>query len=212
MSAAAPSAAPADHAERRRYTICVDFDGVLHSYTSPWVAPDVIPDPPVPGAVEWLNEIQADYTVVVFTTRGETPEGRAAVLEYLALHGADVDEVTVTAGPKPPALLYIDDRAWRFHGRFPSAKTIRYARPWKVGDAEHVGAKEKLRAAGERQNQLQGKLGRMRAQLGATRRELLLEVLTGRGFTDAAAVEWADAHADQPFERRLEQARAEAVR
>ena len=36
--------------------ICVDFDGVIHSYTSGWKGIDVIPDDPVPGAIEWLEE------------------------------------------------------------------------------------------------------------------------------------------------------------
>ena len=39
-----------DHAAQRNYSIAVDFDGVIHSYTSKWVAADVIPDPPVSGA------------------------------------------------------------------------------------------------------------------------------------------------------------------
>ena len=35
-------------------TVLVDFDGVIHSYTSPFTTPDEIKDPPVPGAFEWL--------------------------------------------------------------------------------------------------------------------------------------------------------------
>lgn len=38
-------------------TICIDFDGVLHSYTSGWQGEDVASDPPVPGAIEWLREM-----------------------------------------------------------------------------------------------------------------------------------------------------------
>lgn len=122
-----------DHAAKRNYSIAVDFDGVLHSYASPWEAPEVIPDPPVEGAIEWLAEIKQHFTVIVFTTRGKTHAGRAAVLDWLEEHGLDFDryegEIEVTA-EKPPALVYIDDRAWRFEGRFPGRQEIHDARPW----------------------------------------------------------------------------------
>ena len=34
--------------------LCLDFDGVPHSYTSGWKGVDIIPDPPVPGAMQFL--------------------------------------------------------------------------------------------------------------------------------------------------------------
>lgn len=127
---------------RKRWSIAIDFDGVLHSYVSPWVAEDVIPDPPVEGAIDWLNEIAQEFDVVVFTTRGRTPEGRVAVQEWLVAHGIDrvlfenptrrpYGPIRVTA-EKPPALIYLDDRGWRFEGpeSFPTADAIHRARPW----------------------------------------------------------------------------------
>lgn len=111
-----------------RYTIAVDFDGVLHSYTSPWVAPHVIPDPPVPGAMDWLSNIQLHFDVVIFTTRGRTWRGRRAVRRWLLRECGHSFKVT---DRKPAALVYIDDRAWRFHGAgFPSRGEIHLARPW----------------------------------------------------------------------------------
>jgi hypothetical protein len=38
-----------------KLTICVDFDGVLHSYASGWKGAGVVADGPVDGAIEWLN-------------------------------------------------------------------------------------------------------------------------------------------------------------
>src|SRR5215467_12984729 len=37
-------------------TLCMDLDGVLHSYTSGWGGHEVIADPPVPGAMEFLYD------------------------------------------------------------------------------------------------------------------------------------------------------------
>jgi hypothetical protein len=126
----------------KRYSVAVDFDGVIHSYTSPWVAPEHIPDPPVEGAIEWLNEIQKDFDLVIFTTRGSTTEGRAAVREYLYAHGfvqagEHEDELyritlPVVTAEKHAALVYVDDRAYRFEGpgTFPTTQQIYAAKPW----------------------------------------------------------------------------------
>jgi 5'(3')-deoxyribonucleotidase len=113
-----------------RYTVAVDFDGVLHSYTSPWVNAETIPDPPVPGAIEWLREIAAKFAVVIFTTRGRTTEGQRAVRHWLHENGWDAGMNATVTAEKLAALVYIDDRAWRFEGRFPTAQEIHAARPW----------------------------------------------------------------------------------
>lgn len=121
--------------EKRRYIIAVDFDGVLHRYDTPWIDAETIPDPPVEGAIEWLNEMATRFYVVVMTTRARTDEGCRAVKQWLQDHGANgvgsmgVGLIDVTA-LKPPALVYIDDRAWRFEGRFPTANEIHQAKPW----------------------------------------------------------------------------------
>ena len=113
-----------------RKTVAVDFDGVLHSYTSPWVAPHVIPDPPVEGAMGWLTEIGRDFDVVIFTTRGRTWRGRRAVRRWLRAWRPEGDAPYRITDRKPAALLYVDDRAHRFTGEFPSAGYVRAALPW----------------------------------------------------------------------------------
>lgn len=106
---------------------------MIHSYTTPWEDFDVIPDPPVEGAIEWLNAICADFHVIIHTTRAKTVPGEVAVQKWLVEHGFDCapDEVVVTA-VKPPALIYLDDRAIRFGGpgTFPTRQQIHDARPW----------------------------------------------------------------------------------
>ena len=114
---------------QRKYTIAVDFDGVLHSYTSPWVDYHVIPDAPVEGAIQWLTRMRPWFKVVIFTTRGRTEAGRAAVAAWLNEHGYPAKETDVTS-QKPTALIYIDDRGYRFDGTFPDAQMIHKLKPW----------------------------------------------------------------------------------
>ena len=120
-----------EHGAQRNYSIAVDFDGVIHSYRSPWVAAEVIPDAPVPGAIEWLNEMRQRFRVIIFTTRGKTATGRLAVADWLVQYGYPAIPEDVTA-EKPPALIYLDDRAVRFDGKnFPTGDQIhRDFIPW----------------------------------------------------------------------------------
>lgn len=113
-----------------RYTIAVDFDGVIHRYDTPFIAPETIPDEPVDGAIEWLKQISKDFDVVIFTTRARTTEGVLAVREWLTSRGFGGMPYAVT-DRKPAALIYIDDRAYRFDGtHFPTKDEIHQARPW----------------------------------------------------------------------------------
>lgn len=95
-------------------TVVFDFDGVIHSYTSGWKGEGVIPDPPVLGIKEAINEIRAaGYEVVVVSTRCASVQGHGAVRAWLLDNGIQVDAVKME---KPPAIAYIDDRAICFDG------------------------------------------------------------------------------------------------
>ena len=94
-------------------TVVLDFDGVIHSYTSGWQGVTVIPDPPVDGIREAIDDIRRFYKVVVVSTRCFQEGGLAAVRTWLEEHNIIVDEVLAH---KPPAIVYIDDRALTFDG------------------------------------------------------------------------------------------------
>lgn len=116
----------------RRKAVAADFDGVIHSYQSPWVRADAIPDPPVDGAIEWLDSLLDEFDVFVLSTRAASPIGSAAIRNYLFAQGLKrAAEVTIT-DRKPPALVYVDDRSWRFKGpgSFPTVEQIYAAYPW----------------------------------------------------------------------------------
>ncbi|MFA7382969.1 MAG: hypothetical protein WC001_05925 [Desulfurivibrionaceae bacterium] len=95
-------------------TICLDFDGVIHSYFSGWKGVTNIPDPPTIGCRESICTLRSKgFKVVVHSTRCQTQGGRSAIKDYLAKHDIEIDEI---CEHKPPAILYVDDRAIQFTG------------------------------------------------------------------------------------------------
>lgn len=63
--------------------LALDFDGVLHSYTSGWKGPRTIPDPPVPGALEFLTNAVTRFDVHIFSSRSRYIGGRWAMRRWL---------------------------------------------------------------------------------------------------------------------------------
>ena len=115
-----------------KYTICVDFDGVLTDYSG-WKGENHF-DPPREGADEFLEELANEYKVVVLTTR---PADK--VWAWLREHGLD-KWVTDVTDRKPPAVAYIDDRAVCFQGNFrQTSYEVRVFRPyWKKSRKENL--------------------------------------------------------------------------
>ena len=127
--------------------LCVDFDGVLHSYTSGWQGADVINDPPVPAALLWLKYMcsRTDYEIHIYSARSKQQGGIKAMKEWLIKHfcklspgmpevleGARnlVEQDLTFPTEKPPAYLTIDDRAICFRGTFPSVLEMDNFKPW----------------------------------------------------------------------------------
>lgn len=96
-----------------KQTVVFDFDGVIHSYSSGWKGATVIPDAPVPGIKEAIESIREQYFVVVVSSRCAAPGGMEAIEEWLEKWDIVVDDI---AKEKPPAVVYIDDRAICFDG------------------------------------------------------------------------------------------------
>lgn len=117
--------------------ICLDFDGVLHSYTSGWQRADVVLDPPVAGMASFLELLSAHFKIAVYSSRSHQPGGIAAMQNWLqnALKlkfgdlpywYKDIEWPT----EKPAAHVSIDDRALTFTGRWPSIDELRRFKPW----------------------------------------------------------------------------------
>lgn len=114
---------------KMKKTVVFDFDGVIHSYTSGWKGVDVIPDPPVHGIKEAIQKIREEgYEVVVVSARCATEAGRRAIRGWLIYNGIAVDDVKKE---KPPAIVYVDDRAICFDGHPDELlDKIRSFQPW----------------------------------------------------------------------------------
>jgi hypothetical protein len=104
--------------------LCLDFDGVIHSYTSPWVDACTILDPVTRGFFDWALRAQEGFRLVIYSSRTKEPGAIDAMRKWLAKEYAISDparfEVPMPeftfAHEKPAAYLTIDDRAVRFDG------------------------------------------------------------------------------------------------
>ena len=119
--------------------LCLDFDGVVHSYTSGWQGADVIPDPPVEGAIAFMLGALQHFDVAIFSSRSATWEGLRAMKGWLRTHagqtwydspdGPGLEKVRFVT-EKPPAMVTIDDRAITFTGEWPSFESLLAFKPW----------------------------------------------------------------------------------
>lgn len=131
----------------RNPIICVDFDGVIHSYKSGWQGVGVISDEPVPGAIKWLEDhLQVPDAICamapvyngpvaqIYSARSKSWWGRRAMKKWLIEHG--LHSAYITEGilkfpsKKPAAFITIDDRAICFNGTFPTTEEIMSFKPW----------------------------------------------------------------------------------
>lgn len=132
--------ADSERAEGGNTRVMIDFDGVIHSYTTKFERPEIIPDPPVPGAIEWLEDLDANgFETIIFTARinRETiidpphkDEVVRAIRTWLLIHSYNRANSILITDQKFHGHVYIDDRAWRFTGKFPTADELLELKPW----------------------------------------------------------------------------------
>jgi hypothetical protein len=130
------------NSELTKPLLCLDFDGVIHSYSSGWKGADVIPDPPVPGALRFIVKAMEFFRVAIFSSRSAQPGGQAAMQQWLGYwsvdpaHGmpGDFDHAIWSEiewpMQKPSAFVTLDDRALTFTGEWPDMETLITFKPW----------------------------------------------------------------------------------
>lgn len=131
---------------KRKPILCLDFDGVVHSYASGWKGPRTIPDAPGEGALEYMTAmLNSGWDVCIFSSRGGYFLGRWHMRRWLfeRAHG-DLDMGGEWGGLpgklglkavrfplfKPPARVTLDDRALTFEGTWPSIQELEEFVPW----------------------------------------------------------------------------------
>jgi hypothetical protein len=148
--------------------IAVDFDGVVNSYSSGYGKGN-LPDPPTPGAFAFLGLLlSSGYQVAIHSTRFKEQEQINQVRAWFRKHGlleTTLNALTFTA-IKPNAELYVDDRAYRFEGKFPTLEEIvALSTPWhkrpkhaEVDLTQFLSVLEELLAGGTSHVDLHDKL------------------------------------------------------
>lgn len=118
--------------------LCLDFDGVVHSYTSGWKGARNIPDPPVEGAIEFIGDaLNSGWDVVIHSSRARYWGGITAMTNWLRTHAGNMwdgpfeglCQVRFTRW-KPAAVVTLDDRALTFTGQWPALTDLKAFKPW----------------------------------------------------------------------------------
>ena len=193
--------------------LCLDFDGVLHSYSSGWKGADVIPDPPVDGAMDFIWRASEHFRIAIYSSRSNQPGGVRAMRNWLAEHfrffwAADrthCDDVLAEIewpNEKPAAFITIDDRALTFEGVWPNIETLKTFKPWNKRDFGATGKFPEGKVSDDDEGEL---------QLGVAYDELngIVHIKFGKpvawlGLPPANAIEFAKAIMTKAGAKRIE--------
>lgn len=127
--------------------LCLDFDGVCHSYTSGWKGADVIPDSPVPGLFEFLWAAKEHFDIQVYSSRSHQDGGINAMWRWFGKYNSEYMHANDPSlaerfgefecpdwikfpEEKPAAMISIDDRAITFTGEWPDIEFLKAFKPW----------------------------------------------------------------------------------
>lgn len=124
-----------------RKLIAVDFDGVIHTLKkedkplySTSFSPTEFLNPPIPHAIEWLKALANDgrFYVTIYSVRSKVLGFDEALRSWLLKNGMDektINKISISS-TKPAAFLFIDDRSWKFNGKFPRLDDLLTFKAW----------------------------------------------------------------------------------
>jgi hypothetical protein len=113
--------------------LCIDFDGVIHSYESGWKGGAIYGTVTV-GFWEWAERAKDYFTLTIYSSRSVTEDGILGMKAWMTREHPQrqLPPYFQFAHQKPPAFLTIDDRALTFMGdwgRFDPV-ALRDFKPW----------------------------------------------------------------------------------
>jgi hypothetical protein len=126
---------------KKGWRVCIDFDGVINSYSSGYKPGDdtFLPDPPTEGAKEFLEKCLVCFQeVFIVSSRCQTLSGVLAMGNWMKKY--DMPDIPITY-VKYPAEVYIDDRGWRFEGHFPDPEMFIELGTWVKNNEEEENNK-----------------------------------------------------------------------
>lgn len=124
--------------------ICIDFDGVIHSYERGWQNGEIY-GTVVPGFFEWVERVRDHFKLVIYSSRSKDDDGIIAMGTWLHKQRNAWIKAGGNRNPtepleiefaheKPPAFLTIDDRAIQFRGIWEDTdldvESLKAFKPW----------------------------------------------------------------------------------
>ena len=124
--------------------ICIDFDGVIHSYERGWQNGEIY-GTVVPGFFEWVERVRDHFKLVIYSSRSRDDDGIIAMGTWLHKQRNAWIKAGGNRNPtepleiefaheKPPAFLTIDDRAIQFRGIWEDTdldvESLKAFKPW----------------------------------------------------------------------------------
>lgn len=126
-------------------TICIDFDGVIHSYEHGWRNGEIYGTVTL-GFFPWVMKMKDRFTLVIYSSRSKDIDMRGAMYRWLQeqlsawqyVMRSTNEEATIHiddftfAHEKPSAFMSIDDRCICFDGDWSkiTAESIFNFKPW----------------------------------------------------------------------------------